>query len=211
MDYEPGDIFACYGSDHTSRFISSVTASIFAPVRLRFGPSHVAMMCAWQNEPHWVESTTLCPHPCRVHQKLVEGPQSQFPEQRIQDYLATGGRVDLYRLTPINRLTAEESQLLSHLLIQQFVAVSTPYDLPGALLSGTRLLSLTRLFPQADLQSLFCSELIAAVLMRLNRMNHANPARFHPARLLRTLVDNGTYQFVESPVLDEVLSAQVTA
>jgi hypothetical protein len=50
--------------------------------------------------------------------------------------------------------------------------------------------------PGADLQSLFCSELVAAILMRLNRLNHANPTGFSPARLLRTLVLLGKYHRV---------------
>ncbi len=196
MLYEPGDIAACYGTDPASRLITGMTASIFAPHSLRLGPSHVAILCQWQGQLLWVESTTMCSHPCLVKSAQVHGPQAHDPQDRIDDYLQIGGRVDVYRLTPIYRLTSDESLLLSELLIKEFVAPARPYDLTGALLSGTRLLQLTRLFPNADLHSLFCSELVAAVLMRLNRLNHANPGRYHPARLLRTLVHCGTYELL---------------
>ena len=49
--------------------------------------------------------------------------------------------------------------------------------------------------PQADLNELFCSELVAAVCMRLGRMNRSNPTKFNPACLLRELVRQGTFQF----------------
>lgn len=198
MQLEPGDIAACYGTDPASRFISGITASIFAPQRLRIGPSHVAMACRWQDDLLWVESTTLCPHPCYLKDELTSGPQAHLPEERIADYLSRGGHVDLYRLAPLSKLTGDESQLLAELLIREFVLPHRPYDLGGALLSGTRLFQLTNLFPNADLQSLFCSELIAAVLMRLNRMNHSNPGRFNPARLLRQLVRCGKYEYVHT-------------
>lgn len=144
----------------------------------------------------WVESTTLCPHPCLIQGRLVSGCQAHDPEVRLRDYLQAGGTVDLYRLTPINQFDAEERLLLRDLLFRRFLATSVGYDLEGALLSGTRALRWLGLLPGADLRSLFCSELIAAVLMRLNRMNHANPTEYSPGRLLRTLVTLGKYERV---------------
>lgn len=193
---KPGDILACYGTDVASRFISGVTASVFAPRRLRLGPSHVAIACSWNGSTVWVESTTMCPHPCLIQQTTVHGPQVHRPEDRFQDYISTSGRVDIYRPTRIHQFTEGELELLSRLLIEDVVGRPRTYDLPAALLSGTRLLQLLQNFRAADLESLFCSELIATVMMRLNRMSHQNPARFHPARLLRTLVSCGTYEYV---------------
>ncbi|MCA8995138.1 MAG: hypothetical protein KDA69_17415 [Planctomycetaceae bacterium] len=194
---QPGDILACYGSDLASRFISGVTASAFAPRRLRIGPSHVAIACLWNGSTVWVESTTMCRHPCLIQQGIVRGPQVHRPDERMDDYLSTNGRVDIYRSTRIHQFTDEEQELLSRLLIEDVVGHPRTYDLPAALLSGTRLLQLLQHFRAADLESLFCSELIATVMMRLNRMSHQNPARFHPARLLRTLVSCGTYQYFD--------------
>ena len=198
MAFQSGDIAACFGTDVTSRTISALTSSPLAPHRLRWAPSHVAIVADWQKDTLWIESTTLCPHPCEFHQRTIEGPQAHQPLVRIADYVQAGGRVDIYRPTPVNQLCKSERHLLSDVLINNFVLASLPYDLAGALLSGTWLLQRTRLFPDADFHSLFCSELVAAVLMRLGRLNRDNPTRYHPGRLLRTLVRTGTYQFVES-------------
>lgn len=196
MTLEPGDIAACYSPDWIGRVISLGTVSPLAPRGLRWGPSHVAVLCEYHGERLWVESTALCPSPCLIRRKPVRGAQAHRPQRRIADYLRAGGRVDIYRLTPVNRLTPEESRLLTTILLDHFVRPGLSYDVPGALLSGTRLLQYSRLFPGADLEQLFCSELIAAVMMRLHRMNHANPTRYNPARLLRQLVRTGKYRRV---------------
>lgn len=196
--FEPLDIAACYGTGFTAKAISYGTASLLAPPRLKIGPSHVATFCEYQQRMVWIESTTLCPHPCEITGRPINGCQAHHPETRIADYLADGGRVDLYRLSPIEKLSKEERELLSRILIRHFVGREVTYDLGGALLSGTRLFKRTRLLPSADLNELFCSELVAAVCMRLGRMNRSNPTQFNPACLLRELVRNGTYQFCHS-------------
>jgi hypothetical protein len=126
--------------------------------------------------------------------------QVHRPHTRIADYVRGGGRVDIYRLADIQQLSSAESRLLSRILIDHFVRRGVCYDLGGALLSGTRAFQLTRCFPTANLDELFCSELVAAVLMRLGRMNHANPTRFSPGRLLRELVRQGTYRRLSEEV-----------
>lgn len=198
MTFEPGDLAACHGTDWTGRAISLMTASCLAPRGLRFGPSHVAILCRFEQTMIWVESTTLCPHPCLVRNRPISGAQAHHPADRIHDYTHSRGHVDLYRLTALNRFSAEESGLLTSLLVDQIVRGETSYDLRGALYSGTRALHLTRLFPVADLERLFCSELVAALLMRMGRMNHANPTCFNPARLLRVLVETGQYRRVRT-------------
>jgi len=194
-DFQPLDLAACYGADWTGRLISYGTASLLSPRRLRVGPSHIALICEQHGTPVWVESTTLCPHPCVILGRPVSGVQAHLPEMRINDYVQAGGRVDLYRLSPIDRLSQPESELLTRILIRHFIGRQVTYDLGSALLSGTRLFKRTRLLPRADLNELFCSELVAAVLMRLGRLNRANPTRYNPACLLRQLVREGTCQF----------------
>lgn len=198
LTLQPGDIAACYGVDWTSRLIRYGTASLLGPRDLRCPPSHVAMCCRHNDQSLWVESTTLCPHSCLIRQKPVSGVQAHRPRNRMHDYLDHGGRVDIYRLTEINRLSDVESELLSHILLNHFVKRNVRYDVGGALLSGSRMFQRTQLFPGADLERLFCSELIAAVLMRLGRLNHDNPTRFHPGRLMRGLVLTGKYHRVAS-------------
>ncbi|MGE3317201.1 MAG: hypothetical protein AB7O26_18950 [Planctomycetaceae bacterium] len=195
MKFQAGDIAACYGACAASRLIELGTASPLAPRRLRFGPSHVAMLCEHRDSLIWVESTALCRRACRIQKRIVRGTQAHDPLDRIHDYTSGAGHVDIYRLSPIHALTRDESRLLEKVLIRHFVRIGIDYDLGGALLSGTRLFRWSRLFPGADLQSLFCSELVAATLMRLGRMNHENPTRYNPARLLRELVTRGTYQW----------------
>ncbi|MBX3442383.1 MAG: hypothetical protein KF774_08240 [Planctomyces sp.] len=199
MDWTAGDLAACYGGDVVSRVIGWGTASVLAPRGLRVGPSHVAMICEHAGRPVWVESTMLCLRRCVVTGRQRRGVQAHEPASRVADYAAAGGRVERYRLTDINSLSREERGLLSRILIRRFVRGERRYDLRGALRSGGRLLPFTRLFPSADLERLFCSELAAAVLMRLNRMNHSNPARYNPARLLRELVRTGKYERALEP------------
>jgi len=189
---------ACWGTDWMSRGITCGTWSPIAPAGLRLGPSHVAIVCEWEGRPVWVESTTMCNHPCLVRGGHVCGVQVQDPRQRVSDYLVRGGRVVRYQLSPVNRLTGAESQLLTKILVEHFVEPAVDYDLGGALISGTRVWQLMRSFPGADLNRLFCSELVSAVLQRLGRLNRTNPTRHNPARLLREAVRQGVYQFAGS-------------
>ena len=206
FEFQPLDIAACYGSGLTARAISYGTASLLAPKHLRIGPSHVAVLCEFHGRMVWVESTTLCPHPCVILNRQVSGCQAHLPEIRIHDYVTADGHVDLYRLTPIDRLSQPESQLLTRILVRHFIGRQVTYDVGGALLSGTRLFKRTRLLPKADLNELFCSELAAKVLMRLGRLNRSNPTRYNPACLLRELVRQGTAQF-EHTFSNEVRTA----
>lgn len=196
VSFLPGDLVACYGTDAVSRFIRAATWSPLAPAGLRCGPSHVAILSESDRGLLWVESTTLCPHPCLIREQRVSGCQAHAPETRIQDYIQAGGRVELYRLTDINQLNREEQLLLRGILFRHFLSDPVGYDVGGAILSGTRAIRWLGLLPGADLHSLFCSELVAAILMRLNRLNHANPTGFSPARLLRLLVMLGKYHRV---------------
>lgn len=194
-DFQPLDLLACYGTDVASRVITWGTGSLLAPSRLRLGPSHIAVICEYHGSPLWVESTTLCAHPCAVLGHPVSGCQSHLPEDRIGDYVSQGGHVDLYRLTAVDQLSQSESELLTRILVRHFIGKQVTYDLGGALLSGTRLFRHTRLLPGADLNELFCSELAAKVLMRLGRLNRDNPTKYSPATLFRRLVRQGTVQF----------------
>lgn len=196
--FEPGDIVACYGTDWPSRGISLATASLFPPRRLMVGPSHVAILCEhFRWGMVWVESTSFAPRPCLTSEgtQPTYGVQMHLPLDRINDYVANGGSVDLYRLTDINRLTQDESELLTTILVRHFVDSRKTYDMRGAALSGMRRLKATRCFPGADLEKIFCSELIAATLQRLNRMNRENPSKFNPACMMRRLVRDGVYRW----------------
>lgn len=140
----------------------------------------------------WVESTTLAHRPCLIAGRVISGVQVHRPEDRIQDYR---GKVAVYRLVP-PFLPQEEQYLWRY--IQPFLGKG--YDRSTVLLAGTKVLRFSRLLPGAwgaDLNELFCSELTAAILMQMNKMNWDNPTRYSPARLLRTVVRNGTYTRVK--------------
>lgn len=198
---QPGDIFACWGTDFVSRFISFETSSLRGPRGLRFGPSHVAIAApriGWQFGPecYWYESTTLAPRACLQAGRRVSGAQVHSVAGRIGDYVNSGGTVVVYRLTEIDALTEEEIRslvgMLSRFLGDEDSGPVT-YDTVGALCSGTRYVRRWTAW-RNQLDNLFCSELIAAVLQRLSRLCRRNPADYTPARLLRALVTQGTYQ-----------------
>src|SRR4029079_6544421 len=88
------------------------------------------------------------------------------------------------------RLSVAETGLLHDWLMH---VAHEPYDLRGALISGTRLFKWTALMPYATLESLFCSELCAALLMRRARLPLENPSVYNPASLVRELRRCGTY------------------
>lgn len=206
---EPGDVLACFGGDRVSRAISALTAWPFAPSRLRIGPSHVAIVAetpaGTSPDLLWCESTTLCPHPCAVTGIARNGVQAHWPRDRVGDYHRSGGHVDVYRLTAIDALNDSESRRLSSILIDQFIRPQRDYDVAGALISGTpvvRLLDGLLLRRFRSLHDVFCSELVAAALMRLCRLNRANPTRYSPAKLLRQIVNQGTYRYVGTLIHD---------
>jgi hypothetical protein len=218
MHFEPADLVIFYGRDVTSRAIEWATrgpshVGIVCPhatrveeverveeskrskTPLRGGArrsstsstSSTPLTASPTSSTLLFESTTLCDEPCALAGQRVVGVQAHDPRSRIATY---PGRVALVRLTPAWRLSAHEVSKLHEWLL---AVASEPYDLPGALLSGTRLFKWTSLMPYPDLGSLFCSELCAAALMRLYRLPLANPSLYNPASLVRELRRCGTY------------------
>lgn len=200
--YRPqcGDIFACWGTDAISRMISLETSSLRGPAGLRFGPSHVAIAAnRWHPDsvyPYWYESTSIAKRPCLDAGRIVSGAQVHQIWDRIHDYTVAGGTVVVYRLTDIDAMNAEEQLHLVDML-QKFTGrpdrQPVTYDTVGAICSGTRVVRRISAW-RNQLDNLFCSELIAAVLQRLCRLCRRNPADYTPARLLRALVTQGTYR-----------------
>jgi hypothetical protein len=184
--WEPGDILIFFGTDWSSRVIELATR----------GPSHVGIVSRRHDDcrPLLYESTTLCDLPDRLTGRQCAGVQAHEPEERVRAYF---GRVARLRLAPAWRLNRYEADLLGQMLDHVHGA---NYDLCGALLSGTRLFKWTSLMPYPDLGSLFCSELCAAVLMRLGRLPLSNPSAYHPAALVRRLRRCGVYQPPETLV-----------
>jgi hypothetical protein len=193
---KPGDILACYGTDRVSRTISFGTASVRRPRRLWLGPSHVGIVVEHPSRGLLVvESTSLCDHPCVFQGRRVSGAQAHYPEQRIGDYLTAGGRVDVWRLNPFWAFSDGESAEITQLLCRYFVGRHLRYDMRGAITSGTRVLCKVLSWLETDLETVFCSELLAFALMRLHRLPLDNATQFSPARLLRRLYALNVYDF----------------
>ena len=206
-DLAAGDVIGCWSPDSLGRLITWATASPLGPARLRLPPSHVAIIIEHDGEPMWVESTTLCPHTCTLTETRRRGVQMHPPGLRLEDYCRIGGRVERFMLAPIQRFSDSESALLTQIVTRHLIGEARRYDLLGAALSGWRLGRRLQRLIGADLDALFCSELVAALLMRVGRMNHADPALFSPGRLLRQLVQTGVYRPAGSLICDHNVTA----
>ena len=186
---QPGDIVCCWGTDRVSRVISLMTSWSsfwFAPAGLRWSPSHVAFVVGERTTTDpllWYESTTLA--------QGFSGVQVHQPANRWADYQ---GRCVVYRLTEGNELEAEQIQRLQRRL-RRMIETQVPYDLRGAVLSGTAFIQ--RWLPSRT-QALFCSELIARLLQEVGKLNWTSVSKYSPGRLLRTLVWSGIYERVEA-------------
>lgn len=186
--FQPGDLIFFWGTGFSSRVIEWVTR----------GPSHVGICCdsIFHDAFLLAESTSLCPRPDVISGEMVEGVQFQRPDQRIADY---GDRAVVMRLREIWELESAEVSELDYLVN---VFHGKPYDLGGALRSGTRLFKWTSLMPYPDLGHLFCSEFCAELLMRLGRLPIDDPARYNPANLLRAVKRCGTFYEVPLPLTE---------
>lgn len=197
---QPGDIFACWGSDLVSSIISLSTSLPCGPRGVRWAPSHVAIACpGWYPEHDrcfWWESTSLTNRPCLQAGKRISGVQCHDITDRMVDYVQSGGRVSVYRLSRFDALNRSDvislRTFFGECLAGEKQRDVIPYDTKGAIVSGTRFLR--RLIGwHNQLESMFCSELLAAVLQRLNLMCRDNPAEFTPGQLMRQLIRSGTY------------------
>ncbi len=184
MDYQSGDLILFYGRDWPSRVIELAT----------WGPSHIGMVTTapkFSERPVIVESTTLCATPCLIQKKPVSGVQAHDVASRRAEY---PGRTRVMRLQPHWALSQSDTDFLRDQLLSW---IGQPYDLPDAIVSGTRVVKLTDLAPYPDEGSIFCSALCAAVLMRCGRFPIGNAWSYNPASLVRKLRRMGIYHAVD--------------
>ena len=199
-----GDVVACWGTDRVSRVISLMTSAILPPWSLCWAPSHVAIIHrqstpSWPSSrngktyfdcrptgvpvsdtgPFWFESTTLVGN--------VRGAQAHDPAERWEAY---GGRCMVFRPTVVLSQEAKDAMGIE---LRRMVNHGVPYDMAGAILSGTRFV---RYMVPASGQRLFCSELVARALQVAQLMNWESPSSFSPGRLCRTLVKSGAFERV---------------
>lgn len=189
MQFRPGDLLFFYGQTWQSRVIEAVTR----------GPSHVGICSAWYHccqpvvdgETLLFESTTLCDLPDLLLGEKIDGVQVHRPAERIDAYQ---GRICCMRLADGWELEKDEEYALRNWLHDLH---GKPYDLEGALASGTRLFKWLPLMPYPDLGHLFCSELCAELLMRLHRLPLGDPGVYNPASLMDAVRRCASYRAPE--------------
>lgn len=198
--FRAGDVLAFRGRDFVSRVIqvgTYVTTGPWFPLRLP--PSHVGIILPLHGEMRLVESTTMSRRRCLERFELHDGVQVQRPLERIGDY---GGACEVWRLAPMWSLSTWEADLLSRIVLDYYIRDGkVGYDMLRATLSGTRWL---RLFDNPDPYKAFCSELCYALLARANRLPQDDPARYNPARLIRTMIRCGIARRVVSHFVGDV-------
>jgi len=151
-----------------------------------YGLSHVGMI----GPGHMIyESTTLSQRPCVFSGKRTKGVQAHEPVSRIRSY---HGRVYHYRLN--GKLSKLQRTVLGRYLYRQ---LGTPYDALGAFRSrdlGLGTVEKWLIKRPENLNSLFCSEYLAAALKMSCIWEPKNASRWNPNRLVRVLVREGIYQ-----------------
>lgn len=145
----------------------------------------------WQRRPVLIESTTLCPDDCLLAGRRVDGVQAHEPCERIEHYIAAGGRVWLYRPVDDWAPDPEQSELLTRFLLRH---LGDSYDYRQAIASADRLMRRFWWFQPANLHSVFCSELWDAALQQIRLLAPEDYSVVSPARLVRELTKIGRYE-----------------
>ena len=173
MDFRPGDTIGFSGDGGISFAVNILSYGL-----PWFSISHVGILGEHEGELLLFESTTLSNIPCVIQQKSVEGVQAVRLEDRVQEY---DGKVFHYPL--VEPLFVSERKHLNQFLTDQ---IGKPYDLIGALRAGGKLVSwFESHLREADLNFLFCSELVASSLHRVDRLETHNVSSWSPNRLIR--------------------------
>ncbi len=212
--YMPGDIIVFSGRGPISALVKLATCSPHSHVgivarvsraTLLLGPfmgtagRHWAadeqLLRDWQTRLLLFESTTLSDAPCEITGEKINGVQAHDPASLVEGFK---GRVYRMRLQPAwhrklgsvgaKRLAGE---LLSH--------IGTSYDIPGSVLSATRILK--RLCPSraADRSEMVCVEYVASALLRVLDMSGSplrlrlKPGQMTPGQFVRRLHGSGVY------------------
>ncbi len=173
MDFRPGDVVGFSGEGGISFAVNILSYGI-----PWYSISHVGILGEHEGELLLFESTTLSNLPCVIQGKSVEGVQAVRLKDRVREY---DGKVFWYPL--VNPLFASDRQHLHQFLIDQ---IGKPYDLIGALRAGGKIWAwMESHLREADLNFLFCSELVASSLNKVNRLETHNVSSWSPNRLIR--------------------------
>lgn len=183
-DYLPGDVLAFYGRGSAGRAISRLQC-----LQSLDAPSHVGVvvpqLCVVGRpeldlEPVMLHATSLHEGDCDYAQRPVKGVQLHRARAFVAAY---PGRVRRYRvnaLRPLSQFDLQEFARVSESWLRRGVR----YDRRGAALSVTTFL---RGAAGTGARELFCSELVALLLMCVCRYPIGASHAISPARLCRTL------------------------
>jgi len=169
----PGDVIGFSGKGLVSDAINLVTLGI-----PRWGLSHVGIVAIYKGNLVIFESTTLDDEACYITGKQCAGVQAHELFHRVDLY---DGRVSHY---PLNRpLIGLESVRLTCFLMS-FLGKS--YDTIGAVRSGGVAFSYVESWLRpSNMESIFCSELVASAHKHLGRFCPRNEISYNPNKLIR--------------------------
>jgi len=173
LSLKPGGIVACSGASLSSDFINVVTYG--CP---RFYLSHLMILAEYRNELLLFESNDECAQPCVIRGKGIKGTQAHRIGPRLRGYR---GKVWYYELA--KPLRPWERKALTRYLTN---ALGRSYDTLGATRSGGKIWSyIQKRLHQESLESLFCSEWVAASLKEIERFDTLSASQWSPNSLIR--------------------------
>jgi hypothetical protein len=173
MDIRAGDVIAFSGDGGIS-FVVNILSYGVPWVSI----SHLGIMGEHEGELLIFESTTLSNIPCAIQGESIEGVQAVRLKDRVEKY---DGKVFHYPL--VDQLFGGGKRKLSQFLHDQ---IGKPYDLIGALRAGGKIWAwLEAQLREEDLNFLFCSELVAASLRHIGRLETDSASRWNPNQLVR--------------------------
>jgi hypothetical protein len=170
-----GDIIGCSGRSALSDVINVATLGV-----PRWGISHVGIIADYQGHKCLFESTTLEALPDEISGNRLAGVQAHDLEKVVAAY---DGRMWLY---PLSRplFDFEERRLASFLVGMD----GTPYSEIAAVRSaGLGFSWFESLLHPENLNSIFCSELVAAARRDIGISPTDDAARLSPNHLVRRL------------------------
>ena len=132
------------------------------------------------------EANENCEWPCVIAQRKVSGVQAHWISDIIEDYKGTLWH---YRLS--KQLNRTKIRLLTKTLKDK---IGTPYDWDGAKKAGGYLYSAAcAIMYGEDVDSMFCSELVAYALQQVGICDIQNASRWNPNSLMRRLTRDSVF------------------
>ncbi len=170
-----GDVLAFSGDNFISDCVNIATYGI-----PRWSLSHIGIVGEHHDRLLLFESTTLDEYPCEIKHVNFAGVQAHTVELAIRRYKGKVWHYPLYR-----ELYNSEKRRLKEFLLKY---IDVPYDSLGAFrTAGVALSWIESIFREQDLNSIFCSEYVAAAYSVMGLCPTSNVSRWNPNKLVRRL------------------------